>query len=569
MNALTRLCLFLRIVVWRLLWNQHNCHYPSPVKNNPKFMTAREAVARIPDGATIATSGLGGNHRASILFWALRESFQETAHPNHLTLVSTGGQGGRGIVPGTVEEMGVKGLITRFFTGHAETFKSLLRRADAGDLELHIMPQGILALALRAMGEGGNEVLTHAGVGTFVDPRTGRGTPLLPEGAQQYVQPEGDQLRFTVPRVDVALANAPAADRKGNIYARGSAMLAETPEIARAARKNGGLVIVNVGKIVEEGYGEILLSADEVDAVVYYPRTEQTGAVYHRNPMDFLTLESKTPTDVGVAQIHYVNRLLGVTPRRCPADHALARLAATLLAGRAKPGERVDIGTGLPEEVTRLLHEHGLMDQLEMMNESGVLGGVAAPGIYFGASVNPTEIVSSAEAFRRMYERLEWVVVGFLEVDGQGNVNASNRGKGAINYVGPGGFIDLTTAAQRVLFCGSWMNGAKYGIEDGALRMDGAGAVKFIEEVKEVTFNGQEALKRGQEVYYVTHVGAFQLTDRGVELRYVMPGIDVQRDILDVCPMPILLPEDGNVPVVSRAVLTGEGYDLRFGDRPD
>jgi propionate CoA-transferase len=528
-------------------------------------MSPREAANLIPDNAVIATSGLGGNQRASILYWAIRETFQETRHPANLTLISTGGQGGRGIVPGTVEELGLKGLITRFFTGHAETFKSLLRLADDGDLELHIVPQGILALALSAMGEGDNEVLTPAGIGTFVDPRTGRGTPLLPHCKTQHVRNEDGQLRFSIPKVDVALINAPAADRMGNIYSRGSAILAENPEAARAARRNGGKVIVNVGLLVDEGYGEVLLTADEVDAIVYYPGTEQTGAVKHSKPMDFLTLESKTSTAEGVARIRFVNHLLKVTPRRGPADHALARLGSELLAERAQPGDRVDIGTGLPEEVTRLLYESGLMDELQMMNESGVLGGVAAPGIYFGAAVNPTEMVSSAEAFRRMYDRLDWVVVGFLEVDAHGNVNASKRGDGAINYVGPGGFIDLTTAAKNVLFVGAWMHGAKYDTADDQLKTREPGKLKFIQEVDEITFSGAEALRRGQNVYYVTHVGVFALTGAGLRLMRIMPGVDLKRDILDACPFPISLPEDGEVPSVRSATLTGEGFKLSFG----
>ena len=48
------------------------------------------------------------------------------------------------------------------------------------------------------------------------------------------------------------------------------------------------------------------------------------------------------------------------------------------------------IGVVLPEEVSRLLYESGVMNDLVMINESGVFGGLAAPGIFFGAAVNPT-----------------------------------------------------------------------------------------------------------------------------------------------------------------------------------
>jgi acyl CoA:acetate/3-ketoacid CoA transferase len=83
-----------------------------------------------------------------------------------------------------------------------------------------------------------------------------------------------------------------------------------------------------------------------------------------------------------------------------------------------------------------------------------------------------------------------------------------------------------------------------------------------MEQVDEVTFNGQEALRHGKQVFYVTHVGAFQLTARGMELIRVMPGIDIQRDILDASAMRIVLPENGIVPVVPENVVTGKGFRL-------
>ena len=53
-----------------------------------------------------------------------------------------------------------------------------------------------------------------------------------------------------------------------------------------------------------------------------------------------------------------------------------------------------------------------------------------------------------------------------------------------------------------------------------------------------------------------------------MELLYVMPGIDVQRDILDVCPMRILLPETGAPEVVPEAVVTGRDFRPGLKDSP-
>ncbi len=61
------------------LW--HDTDYPSPVPDNPRFVSARAAVALIGDGDVVAVSGLGANQRASIMFWAIRELFEATGHP--------------------------------------------------------------------------------------------------------------------------------------------------------------------------------------------------------------------------------------------------------------------------------------------------------------------------------------------------------------------------------------------------------------------------------------------------------------------------------------------------------
>lgn len=564
MNPFTKASLFYQFIKWRLTWDKRDTKYSYTVPGNPKFMGPRDAVKLIKNGSVVGLSGLAANQRPSIIYWAIRELFEETGNPRDLTLLTLGGIGGRGKVPGTLEELGQDGLCTRLITGHTETFKAMLRLADAGKLELQCVPQGIVALLFAAMGEGENSMVTETGRGTFVDPKTGRGSPVCDSGAPQLITVENDKLRYTIPKVDVGIFNMPAADRKGNIYRRGCIMVAESRELARAVRRNNGVCIANVGKIVEEGYDDIWIPAEDVDAVVYYPRTEQTGAVYHRKPWKFFTLESKLSIEEGIERVRYINRLVGVTPKRSPVDAALARLAASLFVENCPKGGVVDIGVGLPEEVSRLLHESGAMKHIQLITESGVLGGLAAPGIYFGAAVNPTEIVSSAEVFRRMYQHLDGAILGILQADSAGNINVSKRGEGAINYVGPGGFIDITTCANVCFFVGSWGDRAQIVLENGKMRVVNPGKPKFVDQVDEITFNGQEALRHGKKVFYVTHVGAFQLTPRGMELVRVMPGIDVRRDIVDAVPMKVVLPESGDVPVVDRAIVTGENFSLAF-----
>ena len=199
-----------------------------------------------------------------------------------------------------------------------------------------------------------------------------------------------------------------------------------------------------------------------------------------------------------------------------------------------------------------------------MFTESGVIGGLPAPGIFFGAAACPKRMVRSSEAFRICASQLDVTLLGVLEADSEGNVNVSKRGKTVPSYVGPGGFIDITTGARMIIFVTSWMAHADIRIESGRIKIVKPGEPKFVDKVSEITFSGKQALKAGKKVFYVTTVGVFQLTARGVELIRVMPGIDIQKDILAASPMRIVLPPSGHVPVVDAGVVTGTSFRIAF-----
>ena len=185
-------------------------------------------------------------------------------------------------------------------------------------------------------------------------------------------------------------------------------------------------------------------------------------------------------------------------------------------------------------------------------------------GIFFGASINPEKILSSARMFHLIYEKLDITLLGLLQVDSKGDVNVSKRGEGPINYVGPGGFTDMTVAAKTIIFIGTWMLGAHTEIQEGKIVITKPGQSKFIDKVDEITFSGSEALQHGKKVYYCTNVGVFQLTERGMELIEVMPGIDIQKDIINGCSMKIVPTEPGRVSVVSESIVTGKGFKLQW-----
>jgi propionate CoA-transferase len=564
MRVIDRLLLAARIVFWRLTWARRNLDYRPAGSLDARFMTAREAVRLIPDGACGLSTGMAGNARCSTLFWAIREAFEAHGHPRGLSWIAVGGQGGRGRAPGTVEELGLAGLVTRFISGHVETTRSMLALAEAGELELHVMPQGEMCFALEAQAQGGDAVLSRTGIGTVLDPRCGRGSPVTPAASENFIARDEDLLRFRLPRLDVALISAPWADQQGNIYFHDAATVTENLDAARAARANNGQVLVSVAGIIPADPGRISLAAELVDAIVVNPRQEQTILSPQRACWRLFTVGGDGDDEAAIEKLRFINRFLRLTPVRGPIECALARLAAHVFALAVEPPACINIGVGYGEEVCRELYLSPLRPELSFTTETGVFGGLPAPGIYFGAAVSPQRMESSAWMFHHYRDHLDATVLGFLEVDGIGNVNVSRRGPKLTDYVGPGGLPSITASARCCIFAGAFMQGAQWRIEGQRMVLERAGRAKLLENVSEVTFSGEEALNSDKQVWYVTTVGAFRLTRGGLVLEIVMPGLDVERDIRPNCGVRFGLPADGPVeaPV---SVLTGVDYALAWG----
>jgi len=548
MNVITRARILKHAVKYRLTWNRKDTHYQYVSAHSNKFMSPRNAVELINDQDTVIVCGIGGNQRISILSWALRERYEETKHPANLTLISAAGHGGRGKAPGTLEEWAIDGLLEEFICAHFETYKAILALADQGKLSLQCIPLGILALLVKAAANGQYNVLSRAGVGTFCDPRVGVGSSVLSQKSKMnslvkktngFISVADDQLRYRIPKIDVAIFNAPAADSEGNIYIENCATICESKEAAFAARKNGGKVIVNVGEIVEKNANKVFLSVDEVDAVVYYPATEQTAMILHSDPLMFLTENNQDDVSKSLAQIKWMNRIAGITPKRGKRERQIAYQCANLIHQYVRKGSYVNIGTGLPELVCETLQKRNLLENYTLFTEAGAIGGIPAPGMFFGAAIAPTKIVSSPEVFELANENLEATVLGFLQVDSEGNVNASKRGDGAMNYVGPGGFIDLSCAAKNIFFVGSWMVKGRVSVNRGMTHIKKLGHPKFIEKVDQITFSGKEAVKAGKNVFYITDVGTFKLTKQGMTLIDLRAGVSLQKDILEFSPMKV------------------------------
>jgi len=562
MSLFLKVSTIVQLLRWKKNVNKVNLDY-SPHLKNPKFMTARQATALFPDEAVVMSSGMTGTMRPAILYKAVRANFQQNGHPKNITWIAAGGAGGRGKVPGTVEEIALPGLLKHFISGHLETACKILDMASENQCELSVLPQGTVTHLAEAQARGEMSLLSKVGLGTFMDPRVGGGSCVEPGKGTQLVSVEGDQLRFSMPKVTAACIIGISADKDGNIYQEGAPILAESREAAKAARKNGGVVVVTVTHIIPRNDDKIFLRADEVDAIVVNPDNEMALAVPQKKVWPALLPGAKGDLAKAMAKINVLNGMLKLDPPRSQVDRMLARQTARVFKDVAKPGCKCIIGYGLPQEAGRIIEKAGLGKDMTFLVETGVYGGTPAPGIFFGMSFNPKKLLTSAEMFHYCEDNLDATILGMLQVDEAGNVNVSRKSNDVRNYIGPGGFQNLATSAKNILFVGKFSAREQLTLEGGKLTLDKPGMPKFVKELTEITFSAKAALDAGKKVFYLTPAGVFKLTRQGLELVMAAPGIDIQKDILDNAEIKIQVP-DGDVPRYSSEVMTGNDFALSW-----
>lgn len=561
MKAKDKLGLAIHALKWRMTWGKKDLDYlPSGIAG-PRFITAREAAKLIPDNAVVFSSGLAGNARCSAFYYAIKERYIYEGKPRDLTWIHCGAQGGRGKVPGTIEELAEPGLLKRLVSGHVQTELALLALAEKGQLEICILSQGVISLLLEEQAAGRNLLRTTVGVGTFIDPRTGRGSALTPASSCPFVNAEGYELTYTMPKVEWALFSASYADLEGNIYTHHSTILSESLPSAAAARANGGKVMVVVGGIIPKNEKLITLRANEVDHIVIDRFHEQACSIPVRKHWAMFDAGAHVDEKKAVEELKLLNNILKITPVRNKVSHALARLGALVFREVVNKGAMVNVGSGFPEEVARVLVEQGLGKDLLFTTEAGVYGGLPAPGIFFSACINPIRLEPSSVMFRRYQRELDATILGMLQADEAGNENVSMRGRKVSQYGGPGGFPDIVEGARTVIFIGKWMDRAKLTIRGGRMHISSFGIPKLVKHVDEVTFSGRHALDIRKNVYYVTNVGVFHLTRKGMELIMVVPGIDIQKEIIEASPARIIIPDAGPK-VIDESVLTGKNFRL-------
>src|SRR5947209_7885046 len=505
-------------------------------------ITADEAAQLVEDGDAILISGSGGGHAVpEALLAAVERRFLAEGKPRGLTSVSIVGVGDRAALGAS--HLAHEGLLKRAITSALVDSPGLVRLAAEDKIEAYTLPQGVLSQLMRDMAAGRPGLITKTGLNTFVDPRQqgARQSPRTPPDFVEVVNLAGEEWLFFKPvPLNVAFLRGTTADEDGNVTMEEEAVLGEMLAMAQAARRAGGIVVVQVKRMARRETlpaKQVKIPGILVDFVVVDPEQRQTYATHY------------DPSYSGELRIPIEDiKPLPFGPRK-----VIVRRAAMELF----PGAICNLGAGVCTGISTIAAEEGLLDAVHLTNEQGIIGGAPITGRDSGGGQNFAAMIEQPAQFD-FYDGggLDLAFLSFAEVDAQGNVNVSRFGD---KIIGVGGFINISQNAKCVVFGGTLTAGdLDVAWEQGrtVIRREGRHK-KFVPKLEQICYSAAMGRARNQVALFVTERAVFQIGAEGLELIEIAPGLDVERDVIA---------QMGFRPRVAREV---RAMDARiFGDGP-
>lgn len=515
------------------------------------FIKADEAVEFINDGDTILNVGMTLAGSSESILKAIEKSFLNKNKPKDLTLVHSAGQSDR---KDGIQHFAHEGLIKRIIGSHWGLQPKWMDMITNNKVEAFCLPQGQMAQLYRSMAGGLPGKLSKVGLGTFVDPRVegGKMNDITEEldDISQIIEINNEEYMFyeQIP-INVCIVRGTTADELGNITMEDEAMKLEALPAVLATKRYGGKVIVQVKRTVEKG------NLHPKDVVI--PGVFVDSIVVSDNPF-----EDHRQTSSWYFDPSYSGDQRAPLKTIAPLDLNIRKFIGRRATCELERGDVVNLGTGIPNDVVgSIANEEDISEDIMITVESGIYGGVQAGGIDFGIGKNIYAMITHDQQMD--YYNGAGVDITFMgagELDSEGNVNATKMGK---LCTGSGGFIDITQNAKKVVFCATFSTGGtKVNLENNEVKVEAEGSIKkMVSKVSQISFNGKNAREKGQEVYFVTERAVFRLVKEGVKLIEIAPGIDLEKDVLEMMEFKPIIEED--LKVMDAKLFSNGAYGLK------
>jgi len=425
------------------------------------LISASEAAALVRSDDVLIVGGFGMTGSPVHLLHALAET-----EARNLTFVGNN-VGEPGLGGSRLLRNGQIGkVIGSYFTSNPE----VVRAAQAGEIEVELLPQGTLAEAIRAGGAGIGGFFTPAGAGTR-----------LAEGMESRLIDGREMILASPIRGDVALVRAWQADTAGNLVYR----MTEN-NFNQAAATAANLVIAEAEHVVPVGTLD--------------PNAVHTPGCF----VDYLVQAHVQPEELGSS--------VSVSADHKRVDDSRMAMARAALA-ELTPGDVVNLGIGIPTLVADLIRpEHGIA----LHSENGILGVGPEPesGGAMEHPVNAGKIPVTAMPGASYFDsaasfgmirggHVDVAIMGGLQVDQVGNLaNWTVPGRPVL---GVGGAMDLASGAGRLIITMS--------------HTDRRGTPKVVQQC-DLPLTAKEVVD-----VLITDLAVFRFVDRRMKLVKLMPGV--------------------------------------------